>query len=326
MTGRRPYLDTIAENTATAGRSPDRRRCPPHLRLACRKTSVRTTRIVPYNVQMVTSGIDFDGELERGLESYDDVLGQWWLCQSQNAAHRRAYRTIARYLHDSFRRPLELVIDYGCGTGTLLSKLVWRYPEAHFMGVDGSAFMLDLARQRIAHLGRIYTRRIQLLRSPLPNFALPRNAADLIVYAFPNIVPRTPGDDFRSEAHRLTDAERHILRRLAGLHPANSGYADMLRDRLIALNLRSLLRRGGYCVRIEYGAARRDDLPQSEMVRIGMEEGSLDCAVGGRRPRQWFRVVASTRFRSGVIDDVGHQAGIRHTGPGGYVITVLRAL
>ncbi len=272
---------------------------------------------------MTLAGIDFDGELERGLESYDDVLGGWWLRQSENGAHRRAYRTIARYIHDSFRRPLGLVIDYGCGTGALLSRLAWRYPGARFLGLDGSAFMLELARRRVARLGRACTTRIRLLRSPLPNFALPRGAADLVVYAFPNIVPRVPGDDFHSDAHRLTEGERQALRRLA---LAEGGHADVLRDRLVALNLHGLLKRGGYCVRVEYCAVRRYELSHSELLRTGLEEGSLDSVLGARRPRQWFRVVASSWFRSGVIEDVRHQAGIRRAGPGGYAITVLRAL
>ena len=100
----------------------------------------------------------------------------------------------------------------------------------------------------------------------------------------------------------------------------------LLRDRLIALDLRSLLKRGGYCVRIEYAAVRRDQLGHDELLRAGMEEGSLDTAVGRHRPRTWFRLVASSWFRSEVMNDVKHQAGTRERGPSGYAITVLRAV
>ncbi len=264
--------------------------------------------------------IRFDAELERGLASYEDVLGKWWLRQSLNGAHVRAYRRIARYIHDSFQRPLRRIVDYGCGTGALLSRLARRYPRAAVLGLDGSSFMLELARRRIARQGRACAGRVRLLRTPLPSFTPPAAAADLAVYAFPNIVPDAPGGSFLAHAHRLTPAERHILDRLSGERE------DLLRDRLIALDLRSLLKRGGYCVRVEYAAVRRDQLSPAELLRTGMEEGSLDIAVGRHRPRTWFRVVASSWFRSEVMNDVKHQAGTREGGPSGYAITILRAV
>jgi SAM-dependent methyltransferase len=269
--------------------------------------------------------IDFDTELERGLESYEDVLGRWWLRQSENAAHRRAYSRIARYVHDSFHRPLRLIVDYGCGTGALLSRLAWRYPRARLVGLDGSAFMLEQARRRIRRLGPGVIDRIRLQRIELPGFGPQRELADLVVFAFPNIVPAQP-EGFRPHAHRLTADERYIVRALAHASDAPGGHGDGLRDRLIALNLRNLLKPGGYCVRVEYCGARRDELSRRDLARAGMEEGSLDLTIEGRRPRQWFRLVASTWFRSGVMEDVAHQHGSNRTGPGGYVITVLRAV
>jgi SAM-dependent methyltransferase len=270
--------------------------------------------------------IDFDAELQRGLKSYEDVLARWWLAQSEDSAHRRAFSRIARYIHDSFQMPLRLVVDYGCGTGALLARLAWRYPDARFLGLDGSAFMLRQAERRIARRGSTFRKRIRLLQTPLPDFDLPGPLADLVVYAFPNIVPAEPSGDFRSEARRLPRGESRILEFFGKRPRSESSYEDQLRDRLIALNLRGLLKRGGYCVRVEYSAARRDELSGIDQLRAGMEEGSLDVPIRGIRPTQWFRLVASSWFRSGVMEDVAHQQGRRAFSGGGYTITVLRAV
>jgi SAM-dependent methyltransferase len=236
--------------------------------------------------------IRFDAELERGLASYEDVLGKWWLRQSRNGAHVRAYRRIARYIHDSFRRPLRRIIDYGCGTGALLSRLAWRYPRTALLGLDGSSFMLELARRRIARQGRACAARVRLLRTPLPSFALPAAEADLAVYAFPNIVPDAPGGSFLADAHRLTPAERYILDSLAGERAA-CAREDLLRNRLIALDLRSLLKSGGYCVRVEYAAVAPTNCSAPEWRRDPSISPSDATARG--RGSAWLPPAGSAR-------------------------------
>jgi len=279
---------------------------------------------------MGTEEIDFDAALVRGLPSYGDVLGHWWLRQSTDAAHQRAYRNIARYIHSAFQRPLELVVDYACGPGYLLARLAWRYPHARFLGLDGSRFLLQIAQRRITRLGSSYARRIQLVESALPDFRPRRPRADLVVFAFPNIIPVREGSGFSSAESQLTAAELRILRHLSrqdghgDTDPATL-YSTLARDRVISLHLRSLLRKGGACVRVEYSNIRREEMSRAQTLRAMMEEGSLDSEVDGSRPRVWFRVLASSYFRSGVIADVHQQAGST-TSCGGYVITVLRAV
>jgi len=41
------------------------------------------------------------------------------------------------------------VLDLGCGTGVLLQKLAHRFPQAKLVGVDSTAAMLAIARQRL---------------------------------------------------------------------------------------------------------------------------------------------------------------------------------
>ena len=40
-------------------------------------------------------------------------------------------------------------LDIGCGTGALLSRLVDKFPDSNFAGVDASTEMLELARSRL---------------------------------------------------------------------------------------------------------------------------------------------------------------------------------
>lgn len=67
-------------------------------------------------------------------------------------------------------------------------------------------------------------------------------------------------------------------------------------------------------------------LSHLDLMRVSFEEGSLDERVNGRFSRQWFRVAASSYFRSRVLEDVFQQTGNREDLEGGYLITVLRAL
>src|SRR6185437_12289625 len=43
----------------------------------------------------------------------------------------------------------ETVIDAGCGSGRVTEALIERLPEGHVIGVDGSASMIEAARERL---------------------------------------------------------------------------------------------------------------------------------------------------------------------------------
>jgi ubiquinone/menaquinone biosynthesis C-methylase UbiE len=47
------------------------------------------------------------------------------------------------------RRPIEAILDVGCGTGALLAQLAVAYPHARLAGVDASNEMLTIARQQV---------------------------------------------------------------------------------------------------------------------------------------------------------------------------------
>ncbi len=95
---------------------------------------------------------------------------------------------------------------------------------------------------------------------------------------------------------------------------------------MVSLNLRELLKRGGLCFRVEYAKAARHELSRTSLACVAFAEGALDTVIGGKLPAQWFRVAASSLFRSHVMEDVYHQTGDKEDRRGGYVITVLRAI
>jgi trans-aconitate 2-methyltransferase len=60
----------------------------------------------------------------------------------------------------------ELVLDAGCGTGQVTAELLRRLPEGRVIALDGSAAMLDVARERFGADPRVRYLRADLERPP----------------------------------------------------------------------------------------------------------------------------------------------------------------
>jgi SAM-dependent methyltransferase len=279
--------------------------------------------------------MNFDQELSRGAGSFNGRLGQWWYSQANNSVHKYAYRNIANYLKASLAHPPKRIIDYACGAGNLLFHLAQQFPHAHLIGLDGSSFLLDHARRKTARLSRQMLPPIRFIETTLPNFLLPRMRADVIIFAFPNMAS-FPGEELLwvTGAH-LGFGDKAIARDLTRFRNSEEAFDTedpeaasfaLLRNRLISLSLRRLIKSGGICLRIEYGNMHRQELTKSELMQVAFEEGSLDNPVNGRKVKSWFRVLASSYFRSRVLEDVYQQTGDVNDKKGGYLITVLRAI
>ena len=284
---------------------------------------------------MEAENIEFDYELDRGIITYNEKVGLWWKRQAANATHRYAYRNIADFVRDSYDGAPRLIVDYACGGGTLLSRLHGHFPDSDIVGLDGSSLMLGMARKRLARLGGRARHRITLVETLLPDFGLARGIADLVLFVFPNIVSYSGADNGKEYARHLRPTDIAVARKLAFARDPDDGeeeddpqtvYTTLLKDRLVSLNIRGLLKRGGICLRVEYGTVRREELPRLELLRTEFEEGALDREIDGLRADQWFRVQGSRYYRSGVIEDVYHQSQDERDLQGGYFITVLRAL
>ncbi len=284
---------------------------------------------------MGNEDISFDDELGRGVVSYNDKVGRWWDTQSVNAAHRYAYRTIADFVRETYAGSPQLIVDFACGHGNLLTRLARRFPESRLMGLDGSSYMLGLAHRRIARMGVSVRERIELVETLLPDPQGRTGIADVVVFAFPNIVPGVGVDDRTANEKLLSRLDREAARALAAApDPEADGdcddfdevYSNLLRERLVALNLRRLLKPGGICYRVEYSAAPREELSRLELLRTEFEEGAMEQDFDGLRSERWFRILASSYYRSGVMEDVYHQSQDEDHRQGGYFITVLRAI
>jgi SAM-dependent methyltransferase len=268
--------------------------------------------------------------------SYNGRVARWWLKRADDNAHRRAYKNIADFVRASFTREPRLIVDYACGAGHLLAALSRRFPESKLVGLDGSAFLLDLAERRFSRLTQDRTQRISLIETPLPNLSLLNGRAGLVVFCFPNMMPSSDEEEIRGGAFELSPGDRWIAEKLSLARdccdeedesPDPSAIRSTLeRNRKISRNLRSLLIRGGLCVRVEYATMQRHEWPPLVMQRVCFEEGALDSEVEGKLSDQWFQVLASAYFRSRVLEDVYQQTGDKRDRNGGFLISVLRAI
>ena len=67
--------------------------------------------------------VDFEKELRTNFRGYNTTLTRWWSIRASNKSHCIAYRNIANYVITRMDLFPSLVIDYGCGTGSLLGAL-----------------------------------------------------------------------------------------------------------------------------------------------------------------------------------------------------------
>lgn len=268
--------------------------------------------------------IDFDDELAKGVVTYEKKLGSWWTSRAVDRSHALAYTRIARFISENLSP--ESIIDYACGNGMLLSKLSSTFPNATLFGIDGSRFLLEQAKKRVS---------AKFEKSSLPNFDL-KYQADLIVFCFPNIVPN-PNDQPYYDKHGYKDpSDKLVATYLAKARepdPEDETVVDdiatlkdvLLTNKVISRNLHGLIKPGGYCIRIEYANASREELTPLVEARTAFEEGSLE-EIDGKRPIQLFKKVKSQFFNSKVIEDVFHQTQDESDKKGGFFITLLQKI
>ncbi|MCZ6878098.1 MAG: class I SAM-dependent methyltransferase [Acidobacteria bacterium] len=281
--------------------------------------------------------IDFDHELDRGPNTYNQTLGQWWLSQSSDRAHSYAYSKITQHLVSFFGQPPERIIDYACGAGHMLTRLYRCFSNSKLTGIDGSSLLLKLAGKRLQSTGQDWRQRVHLIETNLPDCSLPRGQADVLLFVFPNIVPAPdlPDSEEEKDSHHPEDrAVADYLALTREPNPEEETVEDdpetlcdsLITDNLISRNLRRLLKKGGVCVRADYANAPRNELTKLVEQRLAFQEGSLQEPVNGLRAEQLFKVVGSTYCRSKVLEDVYQQTRDKTDKDGGYLLTTLIAL
>lgn len=271
------------------------------------------------------SSIDFTRALASGVRSYDRHVGRWWMQRTSGIAHAEAYANIARYVARHAGKRSGLLVDYACGAGLLTRQLVAALPRWHFLGLDGSRTMLRLAEVWARRNGPSVAS-LEFRLAKLPDFALPRHKADLVVFAFPNIIT---GARERRHCEAVYGMDR-VLARLLAEKREQAGehvlYDQLFMNRVIARNLRRLLRKGGLCVRVDYSQGSRRELERFDRVATAFEEGSLSAGQGGRKPEKFFDLLYARYYPSDVIRDVYEQTKDEDFLEGGYSISLLRAI
>ncbi|HMK59174.1 MAG TPA: class I SAM-dependent methyltransferase [Nitrososphaeraceae archaeon] len=281
--------------------------------------------------------VDFEKELRTNFRGYNTTLTRWWNIRACNKSHCIAYRNIANYVTTQVDLVPSLVIDYGCGTGRLLGEIAVRFVDTKFIGIDGSSAMLKTAKTYLKNKSPDLLNRIKLLKAPLPIRLLLGKRADLVTFTFPHILSNLYDLDLNSFLELLTYSEIEnamILAEDKGTEEVSNEYNDedpdllqsLLVNRVISKNLRSLVKRGGYCLRVELANARREEFPEIFQKRFSFQEGSLDKSLSDQSIQQPFELVRSEYHRSKVMEDAYEQTGDESDRKGGYWISLLRAL
>ena len=281
--------------------------------------------------------VDFEKELRTNFRGYNTTLTRWWNIRACNKSHCIAYRNIANYVTTHVDPIPSLVIDYGCGTGRLLGEIAVRFVDTKFIGIDGSSAMLKTAKTYLKKKAPDLLNRIKLLKAPLPIGLLLGKRADLVTFTFPHILSNLYDLDLNSFFEFLSYSEIEnamILAEDKGMEEVSNEYSDedpdllqsLLVNRVISKNLRSLVKRSGYCLRVELANARREEFPEIFQKRFSFQEGSLDKSLSDQNIQQPFELVRSEYHRSKVMEDAYEQTGDESDRKGGYWISLLRAL
>ena len=110
--------------------------------------------------------------------SLDDLVTGWFAAEAVPHAPRR-------------------VLDLGCGIGSVLLMLAWRFPEAEVQGIEAQPLSVDLARRSIAWNG--VDGRCRVMQADLrePAAVGPRGAFDLVTGTPPYLRPGTARESAR---------------------------------------------------------------------------------------------------------------------------------
>ena len=296
---------------------------------------------------MSHSSINFEKTLALGAIAYDTEVGDWWVRQAKNTAHRKAYYKIALFAKQQYNKP-KCIVDYACGTGEFLHRLATIFPNAKIIGLDGSQKMLSVAQQQLTQKGiscsqtsqtqlfsNNITSQVRLFKTALPNFSLPQGKADMVFFMFPNLV--TGYREKYYDKHGYLNTQDTIvaqkLARYQEMDPEDRQeeteselYDTLMTSKVVSRHLRKLLKAGGNLIRCDYSNAGREEFTLLMKWRTLFAEGALSEAIATKSSRQWFEYLNSYYTKSKVILDVFFQTQDNDDKIGGYYCSVFKAI
>ena len=273
--------------------------------------------------------IDFTQTLASGLGAYNTNVGQWWVDKTGSAAHAAAYLNIANHVAQCAQGEDGLVIDYGCGTGLLMKRLIELLPAWTVLGIDGSEVMLRGAETWACATRKGRAASVEFRLATLPDFSVSTPKADIVVFTFPNIVSVASE---RRQFEEIFPHDRDLARLLAMKQEKDEGdafdalYDSLFMSRVVSRNLRALLRKGGLCVRVDYSQGARHELGRFDQLSTLFEEGSQSERQSRLKPQKFFTLLSSQYYQSEVILDVYEHTKDKDFLEGGYIVSLLQAI
>jgi ubiquinone/menaquinone biosynthesis C-methylase UbiE len=185
------------------------------------------------------------------------------------------------------------VLDVGCGTGEVASRLAEMYPRAEVLGVDVLDGSLELARARYAHLAP----RLRFENQSAFELAADDGTFDLTVNR--HMLHSVP------QVERVLAEQVRVTRRGGRLHLIPEDYG-MLHFQRGALDPRDFWHESP----ARFGAATQTDLfigrnVYGLLLDLGLEEISIDYVVVDtlRVPRETFAAILEA-WRDGYVDPI----------------------
>lgn len=294
--------------------------------------------------------IDFDSLLHQGTTTYDSAVGSWWLQRAMDQAHRKAYQHIVQFALQACQKhelAPQRIVDYACGAAPLLKEIQKVWNKTALVGLDGSQNLLSTAAKALKPKAKLHSSArkalkashpgIHLAASTLPYFQMPKKTCDLAFFVFPNLVPDPSHLDQFNDNGYSHAKDNEIARMLArfremdpedetDVHDPDDYFDELMTARVFSRHLRSLLKKGGLCIRVDYTQAPRDQLSDLTQWRCLFMEGALQTPIKGQKSPAFFRLLNSEYRKSKVIEDVYHQTGNPDDKRGGYMINLFQAI
>ena len=104
-----------------------------------------------------------DADWRCWIERWDRMQDCYILCREERFA------LMIRAIADT-QQMVSRVLDLGCGTGSLMLRVLEAFPKAHIYGIDFDSTLLALAEKRLASFGR----RVHLVRTDLRQESWPK--------------------------------------------------------------------------------------------------------------------------------------------------------
>lgn len=164
--------------------------------------------------------------------SASGLLRRWDAQQATYIAHREQRFTVMLDVLDTAVRPDGLVLDLGCGPGSVSARVATRFPRMRCVGIDYDPALLQLARSAVAEQGRAARQRFaeadltdpgwaRALDGERPNAVLSSTAlhwlpAPALVRLYGDLAQLlTPNAVFLNADHLRADLGRELFARLA---------------------------------------------------------------------------------------------------------------